>query len=65
MARGEGINLRGSGQGRGLGRKDQRGIASNFPFQKSTLWGTLFAFGGLLFGNWLDKKLSQKKSKSE
>ena len=48
----------GTGQGKGRG---ESGI--NSSVQKSTLGGTLFAFASLIFGTWLDKKLSQKKNK--
>jgi hypothetical protein len=37
----------------------------NAPSQRSTLAGTLFAFASMLIGKWLDKKLSQKKSKNQ
>lgn len=50
-------------RGQRRGGRDKFGI--NSIFQKSTLGGTFFAFASMLIGNWLDKKLSQKKSKDK
>jgi len=65
MPRGDGTGPQGLGPetGRRGGGRSTSGI--NSPFQKSTLGGTLFAFVSMLFGTWLDKKLSQKKSKDK
>ncbi|NOR16055.1 MAG: hypothetical protein GQ544_10135 [Candidatus Aminicenantes bacterium] len=61
MPRGDGTGPQGLGPGTGQGKgRGESGI--NSPFQKSTLGGTLFAFASLILGNWLDKKLSQKKA---
>lgn len=58
----------GTGRGRGTGRGG-RGGRGEFDtgsfFQKSTLGGAIFAFASMLIGNWLDKKLSQKKTKDK
>ncbi len=53
---GEGRGQRGGGRGK---------FGTNSLFQKSTLGGTLFAFASMLFGNWLDKRLSQRKEKKK
>lgn len=65
MPRGDGTGPTGMGPGtgRGKGRKGEMGM--NSPFQKSTLGATLFAFASMLMGNWLDKKLSQKRNKDK
>ena len=42
----------------GAGKGQKRG-------KKITLGGTLFAFASMLVGNWLDKKLSQRKEKQK
>lgn len=59
----------GTGGGLGTGRGQRRGRRTEFGthsvFQKSTLGGTLFAFASMLIGNWLDKKLSQKKERKK
>ena len=59
----------GTGRGMGRGRRDtgsgRNELNSGFISQKSTLGGTLFAFASMLFGNWLDKKISQKKVKDK
>lgn len=52
----------GPGTGQGKGRSES-GI--NSSVQKSTLGGTIFAFASLIFGNWLDKKLSKKNTKDK
>lgn len=49
------------GAGRGQKGGGRGKFGTNSIFQKSTLGGTLFAFASMLIGNWLDKKLSQKK----
>ncbi len=53
----------------GAGRRQKGGgrgkFGTNSIFQKSTLGGNLFAFASMLIGNWLDKKLSQRKEKKE
>jgi len=53
--------------GFGAGRSQKRGgrgeFGGNSLFQKSTLGGAIFAFASMLIGNWLDKKLSQKKKR--
>lgn len=60
MPRGDGTGPRGLGPGTGRGKgRNEFGLKS--PFQKSTLGGTLFAFASMLFGRWLDKKLSRKR----
>ncbi|MFC2165436.1 DUF5320 domain-containing protein [Acidobacteriota bacterium] len=64
MPRGNGTGPQGLGAGTGR-RKARSESGLNSPFQKSTLGGTLFAFASMLIGNWLDKKLSQKKSKDK
>ena len=61
MPRGDGTGPQGLGPGTGR-RKGRNGIGLKSPFQRSTWGGTLFAFASLLVGNWLDKKLSQRKS---
>ena len=53
----------GPGTGRKKGRKSEFGIDSSF--KKSTFGGTLFAFASMLIGNWLDKKLSQRKTRDK
>jgi len=61
MPRGDGTGPQGLGPGTGRGKgRGESGITS--PFQKSTLGGTFFAFASMLIGNWLDKRLSQKKT---
>jgi len=54
MTRGDGTGPQGLGPGTG-----------RWKGKKSTLGGTLFAFASLLVGNWLDKKLSRKKSEDK
>jgi hypothetical protein len=54
MPRGDGTGPQGLGLGTGRGKG-----------RKATLGGTLFAFASMLVGNWLDKKLSRKKSEDE
>ena len=51
MPRGDSTGPQGLGLGTGRGKG-----------RKATLGGTLFAFASMLVGNWLDKKLSRKKS---
>jgi hypothetical protein len=53
------------GAGRGQRGGDRGKFGTNSPFQKSTLGGTLFAFASMLIGNWLDKRLSQRKEKKK
>lgn len=65
MPRGDGTGPRGFGPGSGRGQGKRGGIGLNSPLQKTTLGGTLFAFASMLFGNWLDKKIAQKKSKGQ
>jgi hypothetical protein len=60
MPGGDGTGPQGLGPGKG---RSEFGI--NSPFQKSTLGGTLFAFASMFIGNWLNKKLSQKKEKDK
>ena len=64
MPRGDGTGPQGLGPGTG-GRKGRSESGINLPSQKSTLGGTLFAFASMLIGNWLDKKLSQRKTKDK
>jgi hypothetical protein len=56
----------GGGDSSGVGRGQKRGKRDVFHtrslFNKTTLGGTLFAFASMLVGNWLDKKLSQRKT---
>jgi len=61
MPRGDGTGPQGLGPGTGR-RKGRSEFGINLPFQKSNLGGTLFAFASMLIGNWLDKKLFQKKA---
>lgn len=61
MPKGDGTGPRGLGPGTGRG-KGRSELGINSPFQKSTFGGTLFGFAFMLIGNWLDKKLFQKKS---
>lgn len=53
----------------GTGRSQKRGSRDVFHtrslFHNKTLGGTLFAFASMLIGNWLDKKLSQRKEKQK
>jgi len=65
MPRGEGTGSQGLGSGRGQKRIGRSEFGRNYPFQKATLGGTLFAFASMLIGNWLDKKLSKKKEKDK
>jgi hypothetical protein len=62
MPRGDGTGPQGLGPGTGRKKGRDVGSSTNSPFQKSTLGGTLFAFASLIIGNWLDKKLAQRKS---
>lgn len=59
----------GMGGGTGTGRGQKRGGGGESGryslFQKSTLGGTLFVFASMLIGNWLDKKLSQRKERKK
>jgi hypothetical protein len=64
MPRGNGTGPQGLGPGTGR-RKGRSEFNINSPFQKSTLGGTLFAFVSLFIGNWLDKKLSQKRTRDK
>jgi hypothetical protein len=64
MPRGDGTGPQGLGPGTGRGKgRGEFGLKS--PFQKSTLGGTIFAFASMIIGNWLDKKLSRKKSEDK
>ncbi len=63
MPRGDGTGPQGLGPGTGRQKGRDIGTGVNSSFQKSTLGGTLFAFASLLIGNWLDKRLSDKKNK--
>ena len=54
MPRGDGTGPQGLGLGTGRGKG-----------RKSTLGGTFFAFASMFIGNWLDKKLSQRKTKDK
>ena len=65
MPRGDGTGPQGQGPGTGRGGGGRREFGTNSPFQKSTLGGTIFTFASLLIGNWLDKKLSQRKIKDK
>ena len=65
MPRGDGTGPQGQGPGTGRGGGGRREFGTNSPFQKSTLGGTIFTFASLLIGNWLDKKLSQRKTKNK
>ena len=62
MPQGDGTGPQGLGPGTGRKKGRDMGSGMNSPFQKSTLGGTIFAFASLIIGNWLDKKLAQKKS---
>jgi len=64
MPRGDGTGPQGLGPGTGR-RKGRSELGINSPFQKSTLGGFLFAFASMLIGNWLDKKVFQKKSEDK
>ncbi len=65
MPRGDGTGPQGLGPGTGQGKGGRSEFGTNSSFQKSTLGGTLFAFASMLIGNWLDKKLSQKKARDK
>ncbi|TET70559.1 MAG: hypothetical protein E3J44_05890 [Candidatus Aminicenantes bacterium] len=65
MPRGDGTGPHGLGPGTGQGKRGTSEFGTNSSFQKSTLGGTLFAFASMLIGNWLDKKLSQKKARDK
>jgi len=65
MPRGDGTGPQGLGPGTGRGKGGRSEDGTNSPFQKSTLGGTLFAFASMFIGNWLDKKLSQRKAKDK
>jgi hypothetical protein len=65
MPRGDGTGPQGSGPGTGRGKGGRSEFGTNSSFQKSTLGGTLFAFASMLIGNWLDKKLSQRKARDK
>ena len=54
MPKGDGTGPQGLGLGTGRGKG-----------KKSTLGGTIFAFASMLIGNWMDKKLSRKKSEDK
>lgn len=64
MPEGDGTGPQGLGPGTGR-RKGKSGLGVNSSFKKSTLGGTLFAFASMLIGNWLDKKLSQRKTRDK
>jgi hypothetical protein len=59
----------GEGQKSGAGKGQKRGNRDVFHsrsfFNKTTLGGTLFAFASMLVGNWLDKKLSERKERQK
>lgn len=63
MPGGDGTGPQGMGRGTGRGRRG--GFSVNSSSQKSTLAGTFFAFASMLVGKWLDKKLSEKKTKTQ
>lgn len=63
MPRGDGTGPHGLGPGTGRKKGGDIGSGVNSNLQKSTLGGTIFAFASLLIGNWLDKKLAEKKTK--
>jgi len=65
MPRGDGTGPQGLGPGTGRGKGGRSELGKNSSFQKSTLGGTLFAFASVLIGNWLDKKLSQRKARDK
>lgn len=65
MPQGDGTGPQGLGPGTGRKRGGGRDFGTGSHFQKSTLLGSLFSFGAMLVGNWLDKKLSQKRAKGE
>jgi len=65
MPRGDGTGPQGMGPGTGRQKGRDIGTGMNSTFRKSTLGGTIFAFASLLIGNWLDKKLSQKKTQNK
>jgi hypothetical protein len=65
MPRGDGTGPDGLGPGTGRGKGGRSEFGTNSSFQKSTLGGTLFAFASILIGNWLDKKLSQRKPRGK
>jgi len=64
MPRRDGTGPQGLGLGTGR-RKGSSEFGINSPFQKSTLGGTFFAFASMFIGNWLDKKLSQRKTRDK
>lgn len=65
MPRGNGAGPQGLSSGKGQRGRGKSEFGTNSFFQKSTLGGTLFAFASMVIGNWLDKKLSQKKEKDK
>ena len=65
MPRGDGTGPHGQGPGTGRKGGGRGEFGTNSPFQKSTLGGTIFAFASMLIGNWLDRKLSQRKAKDK
>ena len=65
MPRGDGTGPQGLGPGTGRGKGGRSEFGTNSSFQKSNLGGTLFAFASMLIGNWLDKKLSQRKARDK
>jgi len=65
MPRGDGTGSQELGSGRDQKRLGRSEFGRNYPFQKSTLGGTLFAFASMIIGNWLDKKLSKKKERDK
>jgi hypothetical protein len=65
MPRGDGTGPQGLGPGTGQGKGGRSESGTNSSSQKSTLGGTLFAFASMLIGNWLDKKLSQRKARDK
>ena len=65
MPGGDGTGPQGLGPGTGQGRGEKSSFGVNSPSQKSTLGGAFFAFASMLIGNWLDKKLSQRKTRDK
>ena len=65
MPGGDGTGPPGLGPGTGRKQGGKSTLSTNSPFQKSTLGGALFAFASMFIGNWLDKKLSQRKTREK
>lgn len=65
MPRGDGTGPQGLGPETGQRGGGRGRFGTNSAFQKSTLWGSLFTFASMLFGTWLDKKLSQRDTKKK